>query len=413
MADSLPFGGSNDSRRAACDASGFARHFGLTLSSDLIDWIDQALWRHTGCGEFHEAVDPASLMDDPADTIWPGLMPPDFLPLIGNGRGDWICGRVSAAGTVDRFVHWYHGGGDWIPWGNRLGEAVLFDVWCPLLPGPGRRHAIEPDDPRAGACLSGDHPWIQWAADAAHPGARELMQFALAQTSLSGDEKATASLGLADGMIRHGIAEVAVRCEMIQNHRDDWPLIGKHASAAAQTDPDLAWAWEWLAMSHDSLGQPASAANCFAKAACCSAFTDQAVRMRPPGVELGDAENQAAKLSVAWLRQQHTRVDELAEISSIQQRYVSMLVQTDPSRWQQSAHDFWLEAAEASAKGGNGTEAVNCLIRSGWDLGIQPLSVYGDVLNRLAAMAGRFGDGRARLCQIHADCFRQRYQGLG
>ena len=69
-------------------------------------------------------------------------MPCDFLPVLGNDRGDWLCVRFGNDNSANEIIHWYHGGGDWIPWGQTLAEAIVFDSVRAKLPGNRRDHAI-------------------------------------------------------------------------------------------------------------------------------------------------------------------------------------------------------------------------------------------------------------------------------
>ncbi|MEL7263236.1 MAG: hypothetical protein AAFP69_00290 [Planctomycetota bacterium] len=117
----------------------------------------------------------------PAPTvIWGGLMPPDLLPVLGNEYGDWIAARIGGGAAFDadalripvawmdcnsadsdayaslknpppsgeriiEFVYWYHGGGDWIPWGQTLPQAIAFSVLRRMGFQHGREIAIDAD----------------------------------------------------------------------------------------------------------------------------------------------------------------------------------------------------------------------------------------------------------------------------
>ena len=178
--------------------------------------------------------------------MWPPLMPPFFLPLIGSAAGDWLVLRlkgppcrseaVSAASDATTaeeaswhqvtdgaplpvvatdICQWYHGGGDWLPWGNTLPEALLFDGLLPQLPGAGQRHAEPaetPDDPscdRSDAWLS--HRWGQWASGrlggrcVAEKGGSEPVAGLLA---MQGE-------ALVQRLCQLGWCEVAARCQAI------------------------------------------------------------------------------------------------------------------------------------------------------------------------------------------------------
>jgi len=62
------------------------------------------------------------------------LMPPNFLPLIGNGarcigvalRLTHPEGRAGRKGSFDGRLPLYHGGAIWLPWGGKLARGILF-----------------------------------------------------------------------------------------------------------------------------------------------------------------------------------------------------------------------------------------------------------------------------------------------
>jgi hypothetical protein len=100
------------------------------LSDDLIDWFDLEFWRLKTIGVFSQAATPGQLLESAPTVIWPGFMPANFLPLIGNTTGDWLCVKVDESGFASRIFHWYHGGGDWLPWGESLSTPV--NAYLPL-----------------------------------------------------------------------------------------------------------------------------------------------------------------------------------------------------------------------------------------------------------------------------------------
>ena len=85
----------------------------MRLSAELARWFDDELWQHEGRSEYREPIPPSDLIETFPEAIWPGLMPPDFLPVLGNMAGDWLCMRIEPMGEVAEIVQWYHGGGDW------------------------------------------------------------------------------------------------------------------------------------------------------------------------------------------------------------------------------------------------------------------------------------------------------------
>ncbi len=97
-----------------------------------------------------------------------GFMLPDTLPILGNGYGDWLCMRVNADNTAGEVVHWYHGGGDWMPWGRNPAEAIAFDRLRQRLPGRRVAHATRPAEPSTDPTLP--DPWPTGPLVTCRPG---------------------------------------------------------------------------------------------------------------------------------------------------------------------------------------------------------------------------------------------------
>lgn len=105
-----------------------AERYALRLSSSWRDWFDRDAQQLVLPGAMRHALSAEELVQEAPTQIWPGFMLPDTLPLVGNDYGDWICVRVDAQGELGELLYWYHGGGDWIPVGTNLAEAIAHDV---------------------------------------------------------------------------------------------------------------------------------------------------------------------------------------------------------------------------------------------------------------------------------------------
>ena len=319
-----------------------ADRYRCELSAQLADWFDAGLWEKTGHGEFRESVDPERLLGEAPEVIWPGLMTCDLLPIVGNTAGDWICVRIDEQNVAAEMVHWYHGGGDWIPWGSQLAEAIAFDHLVDLLPGPSLRHAVPAENPRPGqskttqaktgrsGSIESDGvqpnpvecPYLNWAWD--HLPSPVVDLCSASQTELGREQ-------LANWLLENHIAESAVRCEMISHHllalseplekllkdtRDitadhvtqwrfdvgrvpeihrakleqgvgkslselqNWDAAEEHAKIVTQTQPNLAWAWDILGYAAERRGDVDAAKSVYMRGARCSLFSDQSVRLK-------------------------------------------------------------------------------------------------------------------------------------
>ena len=108
-----------------------AERYRCCFSPVLVDWFDSDIWKRKGCGEYSSPVEPALLLSDAPEQVWPGLMSCDLIPLVESTAGDWLCVRVDENSMASEVVQWYHGGGDWIPWGQDIAQAIVFDGYLP------------------------------------------------------------------------------------------------------------------------------------------------------------------------------------------------------------------------------------------------------------------------------------------
>jgi len=439
-------------------ASKIARRYQCQLSPELVDWFDREIWNLEGHGEYRQGVHPDELLAAAPSPIWPALMPCDFLPISGNIAGDWLCVRIAADNTASEVVQWYHGGGDWIPWGKSIAEALIFDALSVNLPGPSRRHADPAENPRLDsapsatgdtlqphACESAVSRWIggdalaDWAASQVAPEVAAL---------LAGQNR---GLPITDTLLAHGVSEIAVHCELIQaslqhpwlkllhpkrasewgvtweemvkwafdidqlpaeRHRQltqagdhapfagqDWTRARAHAEAASRLDPQLAWPWEIIGYAAEREGQTEAALAAYLRASGCSVFSDQSVRLRTHW-----ATARAAKFSVA-------RMLELSPEAVASNDYLRVLSDEDPQRRRRAACDYWLTQAAQERAQGRFDEAHQAEMSAGWDLGAEPMGAFGNLLDSIARSAEQAGQkARAELARTHRNCLAARYR---
>ena len=401
------------------------------LSDDLADWFDSKIWQSAGGAEYREVADPQDLLSETPESIWPCLMPCDFLPLIGNGEGDWLGVRVDAQNRASEIVQWYHGGGDWIPWGASLAEAILFDAVANRLPGPKRRHAV-PAGPVVRQAQHDD--WTRWAIQ--H----------LPKESADAVDADCESDELARVLLQVGVSEVAVRCELIQDALSeslsatftpkvagefeidwntavewmfdveripekackklqskfgfvvetpqDWQSAAEHARRITQLSPELACGWDLLGYAQAKLGETERAIECYVHGAAKSVFTDQSVRLRTHW-----SSTQSAKFSTARLLE--IRPDETNE-------YYRLQTDGNAKQRRTSVTEYWSRHAEQSS-----TEPAHCLenwIAAGWDLGAEPMTAFGEILEKIVIKANAANQpARAAVAQTHRSVLRDRY----
>lgn len=410
----------------------FEDHYQCKLSDDLVQWFDEGVFAVDGGNEYRDVIDPSLLLCDVPEVIWPCLMPPDFLPLIGSGQGDWLGVRVDADNNASEIIQWYHGGGDWIPWGRTLAEAILFDAVCDQLPGPHRRHAIpaEPIKRRP----ANENDWANWALKHLPPEVKSV---------LSPD---CSSTQLAERLIENEVAEIAVRCELVQDclHEplsetltlkkavdlgldwdsavewmfdvdripdslrqslqsnlglsldvaQDWNAAAEHCRRVIEASAEHAWAFDLLGYSLEKLGETDQAIDVYLQGASASVFTAQSVRLKTHW-----AAQRSAKFSTSRLLE--IDADGVRENS-----YLSLLIDGDAQSRRESVKELHL--ADVPTK--DSASAYQKLVAAGWDLGAEPITAYADILQQIVHAAEAADQkARARVAATHLSCFASRY----
>jgi tetratricopeptide (TPR) repeat protein len=451
-------------------SSAIEQRYGLELCDQWADWFDHFASDSVCDGEFCEPVHPEVLLDETPEVIWPGLMPPDFLPLIGNMMGDWLCARIGPDNRIAEVVHWYHGGGDWLPYGKTIAEAIVYDALASRFPGRQLGLAIPAQSPKAFdnsfAPLSDSDfdPVLGQISDRTHrnrPSIRWALNHlpAAVATVFEADFQPAAT---GDLLLRNGVAEIAVRCDLalaaldneirrrmnpqlaamlearwdqdivrwmfdpstmperiVQRLVDhwqlpladwkiqDWETAAGHCRQIASVRSDLAWAEDVLGWAAQRTGDAASAIEHYARAAGASLFSDQSVRFRTHF-----DNDRVCKFSVA-------RLMELGAQNRLDPAYVSKLVvETSPQDldmigWRDRVCQHWLGVADATASGLDRESAARrygLIYRAGWDVGCDSIPRYQSLLEELADAAERAGQtAQAKLAITHRDCLRGRY----
>ncbi|MEM0925203.1 MAG: SMI1/KNR4 family protein [Planctomycetota bacterium] len=410
-----------------------AERFQCSLPDDLIDWFDQEIWKRGPeegpADRFCYPVDAPTLLSGAPEPIWPGLMPNEFLPLVGNEMGDWLCLRFNESSEAGEIVYWYHGGGDWIPWGETLTEALLFDWVRDRLPGNHRSHAIPAISPRGAEAPSASiqrrsapTPVHAWALERVRP-------------SLGVPIEDMQGVELADQLLRMRLCEAAVRCQLIVDaigtpetvlesagiepreiqsilfdHRlanaaerklleaypQNWDAAKTHAKAMTESSPELAWGWDLLGYAHERDNRESEALEAYTNGLRCSSFTDQAVRLRTHAFTTEGQKFSAQRMILnGW----QPRPPDI-------QAYFKMLQVESASERRQATYRFF----DSHARTSRGSDAYELWHRAGWDLGAEPMGVYAELLGCLVSSAvesKRFALGR--ITEAHRECFRLRY----
>ncbi len=416
------------------------------LSEDLTRWFDDEVWRSGDAQQtlrYTSPISPQDLLVDAPAAIWPALMPCDFLPLVGNQMGDWLCLRIDDGDISRQIVQWYHGGGDWIPWGESLAEALFFDSIRDRLPGSQRDHAVSATLPDSTAESEAADGLACWARE-------QLGQQRVAElSSLRGHP-------LARAMLERGLSKPAVLCQLVidalnnpllppQRLQDqhgsldahevqrwlfdnrlmpleaaqrlvespspgeqipppgeqlfaqqDWEAVERYSRQTTETAANLAWGWDLLGYARERRGDRDGAIRAYRSGIDCSIFTDQTVRVRTHGFISEDQKFSAARLQA---------LDYVPEEAD-QREYFRLLCDCSDDQRRDRVREFFSHRARQT----RGPSSHDLWKRAGWDLGAEPMAAFAELLEQVAATAeDAQRPAQAVLARTHRNCFRDRY----
>jgi len=408
-----------------------------------VDWFDSERWRDQPIGEFSRCVTPKELLDRCPEVIWPGLMGADLLPIIGNEFGDWLCVRLGEGNVAQEVVYWYHGGGDWLPWGQGLPEALIFNSFCSLNPTCRAGQMTQSRDGAFANAISMPQATdrhrdrvLCWAVERIGIKLEQLPSTRLPEEI---SVNALLSLGIAEVPLRFLKVQKLLKHwsrEMIDATLDDngservgridrclfdldlipsqqlarlkeqsgetkvqrWNAAAAHARVVTEQSPEQAWAWQILGYEAEKQGQRKDALHYYEQASQCSTFTDQTARFH-----FHWTEPIAAKFSVARL----SAIDpERIERSP----YYQTLLLPDVRERATEVRRFWITLSHSMMQSDRPTDATRCLLAAGWDVGSRSIHDYREVLELIVEASRACGqDARSELAATHLRCLEQRY----
>ena len=438
--------------------------FRLQLSSDWQAWFDDYATRLELPGLLRNPVSVEELCSQNPASIWPGFMLPDSLPLLSNEYGDWICGRVGEDDTLAELVYWYHGGGDWIPVGKCMAEAVLHDavdqfrdLKTQMLRGASEsRIGVE-----AGCLLRLDSPAVrQWLANALPEQVGEPESLVASVIECLSTEDYRGALGK---LWENSVAREAVACDLIElflqaplreiatrevanaceiawfpdfvkvlfdvaaaseSHArlldTQWKLIAQanaHSTLDVEASVRELQAWDQAAGIADNilerrtdLGWATTVSGWYRER---TGRRDEAIAIYAKGVDASSFTDQAVRLN------SHAEADELgkfslARLSSILEQgdvpevfaaekgYMELLLADRKRSLLAEVSDFWWAKAEIAESEERFADAYDLYARSGWDMGVSRLDSYPRILEALARVSSQAGwNGRAAVAEAH------------
>ncbi len=422
-------------------------------------WFDRDAEQVPLAGEFRDSTQHSFLLDRAPTIVWPGLMLPDTLPLIGNEYGDWLCVRVDSSNRFGELVHWYHGGGDWIPVGRTIAEAVLHDIVDQFRPRVGQvlrgapestspehlSHVIarlseerlqrwliasferDPNESREHSSAFRDVlaelsarrylPAVQqleragWSSEAA---LCDQIEYALQVPirSLASDE-IPKRLGLnyepdyvrwlfdaqqIPNNVLHQIQEILhmLGIAPAQPNKQDWIEAERLALRLLERRSDLAWAVDIAGWAAKRRGDTEAACEIYFNGRFASAFSNQSIRMRSHGF---DPRFGKVALAELWNLRDH--------LSSTQRddTYLQKVWQSPARTLQREIQEYWMSAAREAMHAGNFTVAYESYYRAGWDIGTQRMTDYLEIFSGLIESAQAAGWlARASIAKTHLAC---------
>ncbi len=421
-------------------------HYDLRLPDDVRDWFDRRCWAESGGAEFCYPQSPEQLLNPDPGSIWAGFMLPDTLPMIGNDYGDWLCLRIGSDGSVVEIIHWSHCGGDWLPIGRSLAEALVYDAACHLMYGQ-RPEFTEP-------CAPSDQLFrhAEWARR--HLPSRNGLMEPIWKTRSTGPADAGDRREIRRQLTTAGVAEVAVlrdrlldclasplkeqsdtqlarelnvawepdfvRClfdtatipvDLAQTLVDrfdmpaeqlfhqDWTLAAQLARQVVEMRHDLGWACDVAGWAAERSGDLEQAVAYYLTGTRTSWFSDDTLRFRSHWFDERRGKFAAARL--VRLRDQLNSADD-------GDPYLSLFWELGPpDALQRRVHDFCLRQAEEAMAGADPETAYDWYYRAGWDLGLKQMDDYRTVLDGMArAAASAQWPARAKIARLHSRVLR-------
>ncbi len=381
----------------------------LQLDESWQNWFDGVNREMPLPGFFRQPVDLPGLCASKPTQIWSGFMLPDTLPILSNGYGDWICVRVGADGQFGELLHWYHGGGDWIPVGQNLAEAILHDAVD--VHRPVRKQMLRGAVETARSQNTTDHSQalINWCVESLASVRKDLSkdsvvqiveaaqkgQYAVALSLLVQAQLAfeAAVCDTTEQMIQQAVPSEHGSLNMLED--EDCNRIAELCGSIIERRQDLGWAYSLLGWCQHHAGPKELSKTTYFSGRFASAFSDQSVRLR-----LHRFEQRYGKFSIAQLA--NARKDLPESISS--DEYLSLYLNHRDTNLVSRIQDFWLNNAQSAFASGDYAEAYRCAYNAGWDIGATSMPSYRKILDFLYRTSKAAGwAGRAEVAKAHLE----------
>ena len=412
------------------------QRFHLSLPRDLADWLDGGIWQQSVGAEFREPQSPEQILNPEDGVIWAGFMLPDTLPLIGNDYGDWLCLRVAEDGTIGEVICWCHGGGDWIPYGSSLAEALIYDAAFTMLYPP--RPEMDPpgSQEEVNRALQWARGWIEhgdrlgefWNTPDGSPPLDPLDELSRASIcqipaqrdrilrSLESPLKSQSDPKVADAIgaswepdFVSWIFDTALIPELRKDHlrrhfqssvteltQQDWDSAEQEALKVTAIRSDLGWAFDIAGWAAERKGHIDRAIELYQRGVRASAFADDSIRFRTHWFTEGYGKFAAARL-YEWRDRLPTEVQ--------QDPYLQLFWENDPESLRARLRDYWVTLAEQAEQTKQHLTAYRYFYNAGWDCGCHYVKSYEAILAGMSrnALAAGF-KALAEVSDLHRRC---------
>lgn len=411
-----------------------SQRYQVRLPADVVAWLDEERWRLPGGGEFNQPLAPEQLLDPEPGLIWPGFMLPDTLPLVGNAYGDWLCLRISSSDQVAECLYWSHAGGDWIPYGRSFAESLLYDALRGRETGgrtPGGDLAETAPETNDGWTTHVEWSWRQLGlnthelpallAQPADALRRRLQADGFARWALMRDE-VLAELdcelrGRSDYRVaqRLGVTwepdyvmwmfdtdlipgdrrrELSRHFALAEDELfgQNWRAAEQQALNVIEARHDLGWAYDVAGWAAERMGERGVAVTRYLAGIRPSLFADHTVPFRTHWAADGFGKFSAARLDA---------LRAFVPPEAARDPYLQLYWAREPASLRTRVFQYWLDAARRAERARDPASAYGHYYCAGWDLGLDQLHGYAEILDGLERSATAVGAaGRARIAAL-------------
>lgn len=371
-------------------------------------------------GAFNAPVLPEHLVQNQPRDIWPGFMLPDTLPVLGNQYGDWICVRFGEDNRLNELIHWYHGGGDWIPVGSTIEEAVLHDIVDQFRPARqqmlrGAAESLSPGHLDSVASRLSDSQLREWLVNGL-PG--DTDQNATALESIFENLQAGQHKTALEQLMDQSWSYEAAACDLLEiaTREHNTPEFKKQADSTIRLlckdiidrRSDLSWPFEVLGRQHENAEDYGAAAEAYYAGRFASTFTSQAVRLGNHSFDRRHGKFSVSRLA-HLLHQEATECVHTTDPTLKDDGYVHAILNLDSRGIFEAIRIYWTSLANSFTATKDHASAYQATYAAGWDIGNDQLEVYNQLFSQLSSEAIALGwVSRAELIATHSRCLEER-----